>query len=316
MKLPAHKYYSLDKAAKLAGCEVSDLIHYAAIGVLEICIKIPPIELFYHYPKNEDADPELLKVKTDSIFHIDTKAVHENYLLDLSNEADNLESYGLSPLDYKNSDNYMYFMRFSYKSEHFSVIERYNVGKDERDIERWNGLLAIPSAFIDNDERELSEWDDWEISVCELMPPRCDEFSKSNNYEIGAFYIDGWYEISRNKMYITDYEYNLLINGGKYIYDSPMHKPSANKLSNDINTLKVNKRAERYAVNREKLLKSAIYILSKYPNECRGERKEISPEKWRDCLVRHLDEVPPLMITNEDVILKHLRSAANGKVDS
>ncbi|MEA0415074.1 hypothetical protein P2R14_19425 [Escherichia coli] len=49
MKLPAHKYYSLDKAAKLAGCEVSDLIHYAAIGVLEICIKIPPIELFYHY---------------------------------------------------------------------------------------------------------------------------------------------------------------------------------------------------------------------------------------------------------------------------
>lgn len=316
MKLPAHKYYSLDKAAKLAGCEVSDLIHYAAIGVLEICTKIPPIELFYHYPKDENAEPELLKVETDSFFDIDEKVANENYLLGLSDNIDDPESYGLSSLDDKNDDNHLYFIGFSYKSEHFSVIERYNVGKDKREIERWCGLLAIPPAFIDNDERELSEWDDWEISVCELTPPRCDDFYKSPDYEIGTFYIDGWYEVSRNKMYITDYEFNLLINGGRYIYDKPTHKPSANKLSNDINTLKVNKRAERHAVNREKLLKSAIYILSKYPDECRGERKEISPEKWRDCLVRHLGEVPPLMITNEDVILKHLRAAANGKVDS
>lgn len=63
MKLPAHKYYSLDKAAKLAGCEVSDLIHYAAIGVLEICIKIPPIELFYHYPKMKMPSQNYLKLK-------------------------------------------------------------------------------------------------------------------------------------------------------------------------------------------------------------------------------------------------------------
>ncbi|HAR2096465.1 TPA: hypothetical protein I0E87_003956, partial [Escherichia coli] len=261
MKLPAHKYYSLDKAAKLAGCEVSDLIHYAAIGVLEICTKIPPIELFYHYPKDENAEPELLKVETDSFFDIDEKVANENYLLGLSDNIDDPESYGLSSLDDKNDDNHLYFIRFSYKSEHFSVIERYNVGKDKREIERWCGLLAIPPAFIDNDERELSEWDDWEISVCELTPPRCDDFYKSPDYEIGTFYIDGWYEVSRNKMYITDYEFNLLINGGRYIYDKPTHKPSANKLSNDINTLKVNKRAERHAVNREKLLKSAIYIL-------------------------------------------------------
>ncbi|EPS6939502.1 hypothetical protein ACVG9O_002158 [Salmonella enterica subsp. enterica serovar Tennessee] len=71
--------------------------------------------------------------------------------------------------------------------------------------------------------------------------------------------------------------------------------------------------AERHAVNREKLFKSAIYLLSKYPDECRGKQKEISPEKWRDCIQNHKDEIPPLAITNEDVILRHLRSAANGR---
>ena len=83
-------------------------------------------------------------------------------------------------------------------------------------------------------------------------------------------------------------------------------------LINDIK--KVNHVAEHHATNREKLFKSAIFLLSKYPDECRGERKEISPEKWRDCIISHKDEIPTLALTNEDVILKHLRSAANGKV--
>lgn len=77
---------------------------------------------------------------------------------------------------------------------------------------------------------------------------------------------------------------------------------------------KINHLTEHHATNREKLFKSAIYLLSKYPDECRGERKEISPEKWRDCISSHKDEIPPLAITNEEVILKHLRAAANGKV--
>lgn|GEM_PF-693425 len=77
---------------------------------------------------------------------------------------------------------------------------------------------------------------------------------------------------------------------------------------------KVNHIAEHHATNREKLFRSAIRLLSIYPDECRGERKEISPEKWRDCILAHKDEIPPLIITNEEVILKHLRSAANGKV--
>lgn len=77
---------------------------------------------------------------------------------------------------------------------------------------------------------------------------------------------------------------------------------------------KINHIAEHHAKNRENLYRAAIYILSKYPDECRGEKKEISPEKWRDCIVDHKHEVPPLAINNGDVMLRHLRSAVNGKV--
>lgn len=71
--------------------------------------------------------------------------------------------------------------------------------------------------------------------------------------------------------------------------------------------------AERFATNREDLLKAAIHILSKYPDECRGSKKEISPEKWCEALLKHHKEVPPLMITNEETIKKKLREAVNLK---
>lgn len=69
--------------------------------------------------------------------------------------------------------------------------------------------------------------------------------------------------------------------------------------------------AEHHARNREGLLNAAIFILSKYPDECRGSRKEISPEKWTNSIIKHLDELPPVFITNEQEILRKLRLAVN-----
>jgi hypothetical protein len=37
MALP-REYYTLQQAAKKSGCEVEDLLHYAAIGVLQLCV--------------------------------------------------------------------------------------------------------------------------------------------------------------------------------------------------------------------------------------------------------------------------------------
>ncbi|MBK4303766.1 hypothetical protein JJP72_20620, partial [Enterobacter hormaechei] len=83
-------------------------------------------------------------------------------------------------------------------------------------------------------------------------------------------------------------------------------------ISSEPKALKrVNNTAEHHAKNREGLLNAAIYILAKYPSECRGERKEISPEKWTNSIIKHLGELPPIFITNEQEILRKLRLAVN-----
>ncbi|HGE8350846.1 TPA: hypothetical protein ACGD69_002202 [Serratia marcescens] len=40
MKLPDRLYYSLDKAAHELGCDFSDIIHYAANGYINLCLKV------------------------------------------------------------------------------------------------------------------------------------------------------------------------------------------------------------------------------------------------------------------------------------
>ncbi|GKX49594.1 hypothetical protein [Pectobacterium carotovorum] len=123
-------------------------------------------------------------------------------------------------------------------------------------------------------------------------------------------------EITENDLWITSEQVRELLKHNGDYSDLPSNalrgvSPTPN-LMQEIK--KANHIAEHHATNREKLFKSAICLLSKYPDECRGERKEISPEKWKDCIIKHKGEIPPLTINNEDVILRHLRSATNGKV--
>ena len=298
MILPKHRYYSLEKVAKITKCEVSDLIHFASIGLLQFCIKMPHIEfLFDSSPKNENEEVKLINVESDSILPVD-------YLK---------EKYDIKPEP--NAD--LHCLRFSYKSDYFSVTEQYDMNSGNKSIEKWSGFLAIPQEFIEAEERCLSDyWDDWDITIDTLDVPRCENATFRDGYVAGRFHFDDWYTVHSKDMYITSYELELLCNGGKEITSETnlATRNSPNILS--TSPLPVNKKAERHASNREGLLKAAIYILSKYPDDCRGERKEVSPEKWRDCLLKHKDEIPPLMITNGDVILKHLRASVNGKGQS
>ncbi|EAB3099256.1 hypothetical protein K9B91_002143 [Salmonella enterica subsp. enterica serovar Give] len=71
--------------------------------------------------------------------------------------------------------------------------------------------------------------------------------------------------------------------------------------------------AEHHASNREQLYKIAIGVLADYPEECRGTRKEFSPAKWRDAILKHAKEYPPLMIMGVDTIEDHLAAAVNIK---
>ena len=319
MTLPIHKYYSLKKAAKLAGCDVSDLIHFASIGVLQICIKIPMIDFFFNIPESADEEVNVIQVTSTStlsfegrIFTDESSETFEELVTD-----ENADHEQVFVLEDELPEFSRHFLRYSYKSEYFSITERYEVNYKRKEIEKWSGFLAIPQEFIEAEERFLSDnWDDWDITVDTLFPPRCENFVNGRGYTIGYFYMDDWYNVNSKDMYITHYELELLRSGGRHVNDDPNTNHLKQSVSSQGVIQSVNKRVERHAANREGLLKASIFILSKYPNECRGERKEISPEKWRDCLLKHKDEVPPLMITSAEVILKHLRTAVNGKLDS
>lgn len=140
----------------------------------------------------------------------------------------------------------------------------------------------------------------------------CDSEEENESYEEQYPEI----EITENDLWITSEQVRELLKyNGDYSELPYSAKCGGSHYPDLINEFKkVNHAAEHHATNREKLFKAAIFLLSKYPDECRGEKKEISPEKWRDCIQAHKNEIPPLFITNEEVILKHLRSAANGKV--
>ncbi|WJM82906.1 MULTISPECIES: hypothetical protein [Pectobacterium] len=152
------------------------------------------------------------------------------------------------------------------------------------------------------------------LCLIPLLPNHDDvcDSEEDENYE--EQYPD--IEITENDLWITSEQVReLLKHNGDY---SDLPSSALRGVSPTPNLMQEIKKAhhiaEHHATNREKLFKSAIYLLSKYPDKCRGERKEISPEKWKDCILDHKGEIPPLTINNEDVILRHLRSATNGKV--
>jgi hypothetical protein len=51
---------------------VSDLIHFASIGLLQLCIKIPQIELLFDSSTKKDGEKiNLINVESDSILPVD-----------------------------------------------------------------------------------------------------------------------------------------------------------------------------------------------------------------------------------------------------
>lgn len=56
MNIPIPEYCTLERAAKLIDCEVSDLIHFGEIGAITICIKVPlSTKAILHVFKNDES---------------------------------------------------------------------------------------------------------------------------------------------------------------------------------------------------------------------------------------------------------------------
>lgn len=75
---------------------------------------------------------------------------------------------------------------------------------------------------------------------------------------------------------------------------------------------KVHGNAERNAIKREQALKVAIGVLADHPDECRGSKKDPSPEKWKEAIFRYAEDYPPFSL-GEDSVKELLKEAVNLK---
>lgn len=151
----------------------------------------------------------------------------------------------------------------------------------------------------------------------EVLAPKVSFYNANDGYD-DEYSHEEPPKITADDLWITSGQVRLLLDYQRDWSELPdiMYDAEGGVKNFPMNNLAFNPMVEHHAKNRELLFKSAIYILSKYPDECRGERKLISPEKWMECILSHKNEIPPLMINNKDVILKHIRAAVNGKLNS
>jgi len=281
MPLPSHAYYTLKQAAKRADCDIDDLIHFAAIGSLQFCIKIPEYG-FHSDGENEAGDPTWTSIgfDTESSFRV--------------------------PNDNEDGIEHIFA---KYESECFHIEEGFDIPQDKKNTIIIKGFIAVSRWDIYREEETLTDESLQMGYFSEFQAPRVGAPEITPGYEFNSFILHDLLSFSIDKIFILKDEFDLLVKGGAQV-DS-LDRKASSRLIND--EMRESKGKERHAVHRENLFKSAISLLSKYPDECRGARKEISPEKWRDCIFNHINEIPPLQINNEQVILKHLRSAVNGK---
>jgi len=228
MALPEHKYYTLKQAAKKANCEVEDLIHFAANGKLELCIKVPDLDYTFS-SLTEEGD-----VKENILFFSETYSQRKDFSGKLYNdEIANLETriFG-QPISLSDDGTRIItnadFSRFDYNNEYFSITEAID-NRDEDSLTTfivdWYGLIAIPKEYIYNIEGTYSKENSSIININNFSIPRCPPLINNQDIDqeketlLGGFYSNERIEVDINHTYITAYEFSLLLNGGLDIPD-------------------------------------------------------------------------------------------------
>ncbi|MEY0063917.1 hypothetical protein [Providencia hangzhouensis] len=178
MALPQRKYYTLDKAAKKIGgdVDVADLIHFAAVGIIELSVKYEEL-LTEEYMESLPFRDEFIEI---------VREPEINSKLDES-------------IEFKND--YLHIIEFL-SGDHYS-------------ISYMNGLLGIPSSVIDWHELNLVNEPEYKFSSDIFNYPRSREgftytYSKDPLWIIPRRGVS----LKREHLLMTDYEIENLLNGG------------------------------------------------------------------------------------------------------
>lgn len=269
MALPKHKYYTLKQAAKKAGCEVEDLIHFAAIGMLQLCIKAPDLSHTRRDEDNQRSGSIFVKFESESSLRIDeaallrdnpypTEAPNISDMAGIEMVNDTIESHE-DEYDDEDEDEGDYplarfWVRFRYNSEFFSCVESYELYTRTKKIEKWNGLLAIPKEEISIAESVYERDVSTIMYIDNFLRPRCDSEFFDETFVPRDFYSDEWVDIDLNKAVITHYELGLLLSGGVYIDEDILSRYSSEYPANE-NKIKTIKK-ENFSKNKASLIKS------------------------------------------------------------
>lgn len=182
-------------------------------------------------------------------------------------------------------------------------------------------------------------WCDNKISLCYYFKSDIKATDRKGNIECvnGIVYpeykqimgfINGDYSVvdmplrvknAKGNSYYIDYEHLMLYSEGYGDYlnfrpkedlcisDDEMSKVYAIFTGEDA--IKIHKNAERNAQQRERLYMQAIRVLVDHPDECKGERGELTQSAWAKAIIAHFPDYGYPGINNEETIVRLLRGA-------
>ncbi|QUG53859.1 hypothetical protein KDU74_09400 [Enterobacter cloacae] len=238
MALPKREYYTLQQAAKKSGCEVEDLLHYAAIGVLQLCV---------HYEESK---------KSDSACY---------FYASLSDDL----------LDELNDNPEGFTMHYSSKYNLISMDSNAYFFTAEDDQPCWadnvKGWFAIPHTELTLPAFENSK----KAEIFQLIHPRnnLNKNTEGWGFSTEGFDVSGpcFYEaktFSSDDFVIMADELDILINGGMKIDLFGLADESA-RIKNVVTESVGNKTLTSMA----KLIKSLLYLCYKDEDVINNPRK-------------------------------------------
>lgn len=246
VSLPNRKYFPLYKIEREIGvsCDVEDLIHFAAIGELELCVKV-------NWQRGYDPD----SIEEDNL-RIFSRYDYENAISELTNLSD------FSPI--------LEYIEVAYETDVTLLEEHIRYRGSPRELMHMpievKGLFAVSHQLFSFSESRLVKGEVFYEK--NLKIPKC---SSANIYDITKTYggegigytptaISGInYPVSVENLYVTSTELDNLID--RKTKNNDKHSTSCET--------SLHGNVERFAAKREVVLMAAMYIYKKSPEKCK-----------------------------------------------
>lgn len=289
------EYCSLERASRLLGCEVEDILHWASIGAIKI------------YAQFKDSP-----YSDGDIVHVGEIYLDYDLLTEQEYKTYDIEHEGI-----------LYKKKIPI-GERGPIHECNNVlSVDSEQFYLGSGMILydLTEGLID---RDVTLWGFWEIDISSISNMlllggnrECDPWNLRATYIAGEgggeqslgleLYGVNFGDISSRLRIIRDdiLKMKMHINNGELMGKTP--KPVVAISEERRGKTNPHPTAERHAATRERVYAAAIYAREKWPDECR------TATAWADVLVNHSSilfksENPPL---SHDSMARLLSKAMN-----